>query len=299
MLYILLFKPDIEKISKIQKQRFKFFFIITFLLSYINIFIDNERILYSHTIRYKGQLILKQKLINDYLSRISEEYKTAKYEEKVRFDKYFNLAIYTNNSNIMIELKDKFLKMVSLTKNQTITHIDTFYFLNNMNFGNSLIQVNNAIFYCEIVGCQKIILNNNSLGRKWLIVNDLYIEKLNISILHDKNIDCKKENILCFYKNSFPFYPKVVIPQVRTDLIKEELLRNLPNVSIDSEALYIHIRGGDIFRNFPLLYYSQPPLCFYEKLINSTIFKKYIFVKSCFSYSSFSFIICNFSYKNK
>ena len=57
-------------------------------------------------------------------------------------------------------------------------------------------------------------------------------------------------------------------------MIKEELLRNLPNVDIDSEALYIHIRGGDIFESSPSQYYAQPPLCFYEKLIDNKRFKK-------------------------
>ena len=101
------------------------------------------------------------------------------------------------------------------------------------------------------------------------------IEKFNITIYQDSNVDCKNINIFCFYENSFdPFYPKVILPKIRIESIKEELLNNLPKVVIDPEALYIHIRGGDIFKSYFLEYYSQPPLCFYENLINYKNFSK-------------------------
>ena len=141
-----------------------------------------------------------------------------------------------------------------------------------MNFGNSIIQVNNAIFYCEVIGCNSIILNN-TVKRKWLISEEIFIKKLNITIKQGSNVDCENNTTLCIYENSFPFYPKVLIPQIRIDLIKDEILRNLPNVSIDSDALYIHIRGGDIFMRALHSHYSQPPLCFYEKVIDNNKFQ--------------------------
>ena len=68
------------------------------------------------------------------------------------------------------------------------------------------------------------------------------------------------------------FYPKIIKPEIKIQFIKEEIIKNLPKVKIESHSLYIHIRGGDIFKNLPLKYYSQPPLCFYEKIINKTTF---------------------------
>ena len=50
-------------------------------------------------------------------------------------------------------------------------------------------------------------------------------------------------------------------------------MSNLPEVNIDSDSIYIHIRGGDIFQLSPLKVYGQPPLCFYEKIINNKRFK--------------------------
>jgi len=44
-----------------------------------------------------------------------------------------------------------------------------------------------------------------------------------------------------------PFFSEVAKPQIRIQYIKEELLRNLPDVKTEPNDLYIHLRGGDIF----------------------------------------------------
>lgn len=264
-------------------KKFNYFIYIVFLFYLENEYEKNKKIkiksnetlYYFNYINYKGKPILKNRLITEYLSRVSDDYKSAKAEEKQRFNNYFTLAVYSNNSIVKNELKSKFLREISALKNQSVTKLDTFFFSHSMSLGNSLIQINNAIFYCEIVDCHSIILNKNNLQRKWLITKDIFIKELNITIFQSSNVDCKDINVLCFYENFFdPFYPKIIIPQIKINLIKEELLKNLPNVIIEPEALYIHIRGGDIFKSFFLEYYSQPPLCFYENLINKKNFSK-------------------------
>ena len=85
---------------------------------------------------------------------------------------------------------------------------------------------------------------------------------------------------MCINEIGWEIYcPKIIIPQVRIHLIKEEFLRNLPKVNINNNSLYIHIRGGDVFGNNPLSTLGQPPLCFYERIINTNNFK-YIFIVS-------------------
>ena len=60
-----------------------------------------------------------------------------------------------------------------------------------------------------------------------------------------------------------------MIPESRFDVFKEEILKNLPKPSINEKDLYIHIRNGDIYNFYNRSsYYGQPPLCFYEKVIN-------------------------------
>ena len=191
-----------------------------------------------------------------------------------RFKKLYYLAEYSNNSKEQSELKKKLLDEISKLKNQTITDLDSFFLSYNVNFGNSLITINNAIFFCEIIGCKKIILNNCTLRRRWLLGKQIYIKQLNITIIQGSKVDCKNNNILCLYEISWDiFFPKIIKSEIRINFIKDEILVNLPKVVIDPNDLYIHIRGGDIFKNFPYKFYSQPPLCFYEKIINNINFK--------------------------
>ena len=166
-------------------------------------------------------------------------------------------------------------------KKQTITQLDIFYLSQIMNFGNNLLTLNNAIFFCEIVGCKRIILNKYPLKRRWLIIKPVYNKKLNITIMLGSNVDCKNNRILCFYEISWcVYFPKVIIPQVRTDIVKEEILKNLPKVKIDPNDLYIHIRGGDIFKYKIGRTLGQPPLCYYEKIINNYKKLKNIYIIS-------------------
>ena len=230
---------------------------------------------YSNEIFYKGKKILKEKLINDYLGKISDEYISYKHEERIRFNKYYNLADCSNPLIFQSEIKTKILKEISKLKNQTVTFIDTFFISHINNFGNSIIIINNAIFFCELIGCNKIIFNNRHLRRKMLIGNKIYIKKLNITIIKGSIVDCKKNNILCLYESSWDiFFPIIIKPKIRINLIKKDILKNLPSVKIEPDELFIHIRGGDIFKKFPYKYYSQPPLCFYEKIIHNGTFKR-------------------------
>ena len=89
-----------------------------------------------------------------------------------------------------------------------------------------------------------------------------------------KYVDCNNDYCLCQENHQWNlFYPSIIKPELRIQYIKEEILKYLPEVDIDAEDLYIHIRGGDIFESYISEYYAQPPLCFYEKIISKTAFK--------------------------
>jgi hypothetical protein len=262
----------------------KYHIILIFFLLYITDIpqkqhkINNEKIIYynkdikTNEINYKGEKIFKLKTLSD-LSKIPEEYISDKEFEINRINSMFNLSHYYNDAFIKSELKSKMLSEISKMKNENITQLETFFLSLNINFGNELIAINNAIFYCEIVDCHTIILYENQSGRRWLINKSVFIKKLNITIMQGEKVDCEKNNILCFYESGWEiYYPKIVLPQVRTHLIKKEILNNLPTVITKRNDLYIHIRGGDIFQPFPHNMYSQPPLCFYEKILISEVF---------------------------
>ena len=226
---------------------------------------------FSDIINYKGEKVLKSKLLNDYLSKVSDNYLSEKNSERNLFNNYFYLADYKDDPLVKKNLKTKFIQHISKIKKQNITKIDIFYLSYNLNFGNNLIVINNAIFYCQIVECHQIIINKNTIRKRKLLLNEtIYDIKNNITIMLGKNVDCNKNNIICFYEIKWNiYYPRLIIPQVRVEIIKSEILKNLPKVNIMPDELFIHIRGGDIFRSKVDYVYAQPPLCFYERIMNN------------------------------
>ena len=165
-----------------------FTIIFIFLTNYKKDFENNEMNSYSNRINYKGVTIKKNKLIEDYFSKISDKYKADKNSEKERIKIFLNLYNYKNDSTSQSFLRLKLLEKISKLKKSKITNLETFFLQINWNFGNLLITINNAIFYCEIVGCHKIILNKNNLKRKWLITKPIFIKNSNITMFQAKYI---------------------------------------------------------------------------------------------------------------
>ena len=75
------------------------------------------------------------------------------------------------------------------------------------------------------------------------------------------------------FSDNFLFYLGYIRPELRTEIIKEELLNNIPKIISNQNDLFIYIRSGDIFIK-PNRYYTQPPLCFYETIIKNEKFSK-------------------------
>lgn len=197
------------------KRIHKIHFIIMFFLLLINIFeikyekyhiVNNKKININNKILYKGKIVLKTDLINEYLSTISNDFISSKEEERLDFNSYYYLEDYSKDLFIRSELKKNFLENISKIKNQTIIELETFYLSINAQFGNGLIIINNAIFYCEVVGCHKIILYEKPFGRRWLISKPIYIEQLNITIMQGPKVDCTNNKVLCIYEISRLFF---------------------------------------------------------------------------------------------
>ena len=265
-------------------NKYKYLLITFFLYIYISVsrFVrifdkfDIVDLNQSEYFIYKGKYVLKSQFKNDYISKIPK-YNIKDVEKEIRRINgyFFNLPLYSNDSHSKSIYKKDLLTYISKSKHRNITHIDTIYLSRNINFGNNFIAINNCIFYCEILDCHEIILNFKANNRSLLIKNPINISSLGINIKIDTNIDCFKDTIFCPYEFHWEiYYPKFVIPEIRFDFIKNEILSNLPLVIINYNDLYIHIRGGDVFntKNTPTIY-SQPPLCFYDKIIANNKFK--------------------------
>ena len=289
------------KINRTKIKNFKNKYLIILILSlYIIIFIiiiksflihnkdieSEEKIeLYnifptSNVMYYRGEMVLKSKVINDSLANVSDRYKKDKNLERFLFKKYYYLPEYPDDPVIQGEIRQKFLEKISKIRKKTINKIDIIFLERTNPFGNNIPSVNNAIFYCEVLGCNEVRLKDHHTSRRWLLSNPVYIPKLNITIKKGPNVNCEDDNIMCIYRYWDILYPFILIPQIRIQYLKDEILKNLPSVNVDPDSIYIHIRGKDIFSYFPLRTYTQPPLCFYERIINKNNFKNIYIVSA-------------------
>ena len=223
----------------------------------------------------------RKEIIDDYLYSIPSKYQHIINSERHLLEKYLNLkdlSKETNEKNIS-EIKRRFRNIfISLFKNQkNITDIKYLYFKDHIHnhFGNKMVILNNLIYYCEILGFNNIYLSTDN---NWYIKNKIFSDKINISLESPRNLDCNSKHIACFKPSAgiFFFQQNFIKPQIRLNLIKNEIKKNLPQIEINSNDLYIHIRSGDIFRKRSRhrKNYAQPPLCFYQNIINNFKFRK-------------------------
>ncbi len=215
-------------------------------------------------------------IINNYLSQIPNKYNKEKEGERERLIKCLSLKDLPSDPQLIFEIKNNLLKEFSKAANKKLTSIDTIFVTGQGNFGNSLVSLNNMIFYCEILGCKNILLNSQNFHKTWHLKNKIIYNttNTNLVIMQHPPINCNEPNVMCTFLGDSYFYPMVVKVQIRVNIFKSELLKNLPKVETDPNDLYIHIRSGDVFSFYINGMYSQPPLCFYKKIINNYKFRQ-------------------------
>ena len=110
-------------------------------------------------------------------------------------------------------------------------------------------------------GLNKIIKKPIFYKEKNIVIwPNLYKDKINI------DIQFKLKSI--FY---FKYKKKIIYNRLR--IIREEVIANIPKFKNTPDDLVINIRSGDIFVNRINRNYGQPPLCFYQKIIDDHKFK--------------------------
>ena len=171
------------------------------------------------------------------------------------------------NSSIILKEKEELLKYISKSIKENIKSIETIFLDYKCNFGNQLILLNKVIFFCEILGCKRILLNKDFY---WFIKNKILYKKYEMIIEVGDEKDYQNKNIIIDRSSNFFWYFNYIKPQFRPEIIKQEILSNLPKMITDPNTLFIYIRSGDIFNVFCKGYF-QPPLCFYHRILN--IFK--------------------------
>ena len=251
-----------------KKQNFNFKNFIKYLIKNNKIFIIFFFLFYFFFQRKKKNFFKFNFMKNTYFFE----------ENKYFINKYLklkNVPSYINENNSLInEERINFLNFLSKETHKNITLLDTLFYTPRRRFGNALCNLNKIIFYCEIVGCKKIILDKKIF---WFIKNKIILKENNITIEINKKQrykNYKNTNILYYDSFKILFYSYKIKPEIKINFLKFEIIKYLPKIEINKDYLYIHLRGEDIFNNRINSHYSQPPLCFYYTILNNFLFKK-------------------------
>ena len=187
----------------------------------------------------------------------------------MKYSTIYTKLFFGNNKKKLMK-KIILYKIFKLTR-KNINNINYLFIKGKSRFGNFFISINNAIIYCEILGCKKIILEKNN---NIYINNIILYKKSNFTIEPNQTFNIRDKYSIILNTRFF-FYNNIVLFRNvnRFIIFREQLLNNLPKVIVHPSDLYIYIRSGDIFirahRN-----YNQPPLCFYEAILDSFKFNK-------------------------
>ena len=212
-------------------------------------------------LNYKNKNEIVEDYIKNYLSSISSNYKKEKIEEQNILKEYLSFKNISESE----KYKNHILEKICNYFGKNSTTIKNVFIYKNIAFGNTIICLNNVIFYCEILDCKNIYLSSYY---NWYIKNKITFNNITIDIKNPNDINCNSNEFLCItFEMGFCLNQIYIESQIRTDVLKNEIKRNLPKVNIDPNDLYIHIRSGDIFVKNPNPEYSQPPLCFYQKIL--------------------------------
>lgn len=169
--------------------------------------------------------------------------------------------------------KKELLQYISKSVQHNITNVKQIYVGRKSNFGNQMIIIYKILYYCKILGCKRIILQKDNYH---YIKNTIIDKESKMKILVGNIEDIKDFDTIVDRTVNFFFYSNYLRPERNVELLKYEIVKNLPKVSVNINDLYIYIRSGDIFSVSYCRYhnYVQPPFCFYKKVLNEFKFRK-------------------------
>ena len=89
----------------------------------------------------------------------------------------FNCSTITNQKNEsknviedLIDPKKNLLKKISKSLHRNITVVNSLFLKQDQRFGNNLISLSNAIFYCEILKCKEVIIDNSLVFINYILI---------------------------------------------------------------------------------------------------------------------------------
>ena len=109
---------------------------------------------------------------------------------------YHNIESCKNNS-LILEEKNSILNFLYHDIGKKFNFLDNIIYSNDMQLGNSLIALNNLLFFCEIIKCKNIYLEKN---KYWLIKNKIKLNNNNFT-LSIKHYEYNRSNETYFKSN--------------------------------------------------------------------------------------------------
>ena len=250
------------------KRNFKILLILFIILIYF-IFYSKQN--YAKKIQtyqiYNNNWIKKDmtEFINNYLSNFKGINDSEIVNDNNSIEEFFSLKVMVKeeNSILNLETKEKLREELSRRMNKNFSLVKNIFITGGTNFGNQIFQFNNLIYYSEILGIKNIYLNS---GYNWYIKNDIYTNKIHISLISRNLINCDSKETFCV--STIYFHSQIIVKSERRSMIlKDEIKRNLPKIITKKNDLYIYIRSGDSFK-IGGNRYPQAPYCFYQKVIS-------------------------------
>ena len=173
--------------------------------------------------------------------------------------------IENTTQDLILKEKNEFLNYMKKHTRGNLSSIKYIFLGKRTSYENLLMILSKAVFYCEIVGCKKIILDKNYY---WFINKNFRLKKYKMFITTDLKKNVEYNNLIIDHTLNLITYNKYILPENKIYLFKDEILKNLPEVITNPNELYLYFKSGDIFMKTDPLYHIQSPLCFYREVIN-------------------------------
>ena len=176
-----------------------------------------------------------------------------------------------NNIDKLNILKAKVLNIFSRSIGKKIDYVKYIYLDGRLRFGNQLIRIFNTMFICEILKCKKIFIEKEN---NWYLKNKIINKKYKIFIEPKLKKSLDKLNIIIEETPFLFYFSYILLPIKRVNILRKEIMRNLPIPKVNYNELFIYIRSGDIFKGSnPNSKYIQPPFCFYKNVLDNYKYK--------------------------
>ena len=151
-----------------------------------------------------------------------------------------NLQLMFNNSidayKTIALNKEQLLKILSINARKNISSVKSIFLSRNSIFENLVMTINNAIYYCEILHCKNIILDNKYY---WFIKKKIKYKKNKIIIMNGNIHNFEGSNLIIDKTYNLLNLSSFFKIDIKINIIKKEILSNLPKVITNKNEIYI------------------------------------------------------------